>query len=40
MAPAICRMWADLYDDTWVWEGTSLAEIEPNKTKLLMLIVM
>ncbi|KAE9371702.1 hypothetical protein N431DRAFT_377638 [Stipitochalara longipes BDJ] len=22
MAPAICRFWAGLYDDTWVWEVT------------------
>ncbi|KAH8749051.1 hypothetical protein BGZ57DRAFT_776189, partial [Hyaloscypha finlandica] len=22
MAPAICRLWASLYDDTWVWEIT------------------
>lgn len=22
MTPDICRLWAGMYDETWVWEGT------------------
>jgi hypothetical protein len=31
MAPAICRLWAGLYDDTWVWEGMPLGRLRKGK---------
>jgi hypothetical protein len=34
MAPAICRWWAGLYDDTWVWEGMPLENMQQNQTSL------